>query len=70
MIGLDPAVGAVLASLIAAAAGIVTAVIATKAKRSNTAEHGQVIERLDKLNDKFDRHIEWHLQAMEWERDE
>ena len=65
MFALDPAVGAIWASAIAAASGIVAAVVASRAKHTNTAEHGQVIERLDKLNDKFDRHIEWHLSAWE-----
>ena len=68
MLTLDPAVGAIWASAIAAVAGIIAAVVASRAKHTNSAEHGQVIDRLDKLNDKFDRHIEWHLSAAsEWQ---
>jgi hypothetical protein len=60
--------GVVLAALVTAVGGIITALL-LKVKNENTKDHASVMEilrsvggKVEKIDSKLDAHIDWHLK--------
>lgn len=60
--------GVVLAALVTAVGGVITALL-LKVKNENTKDHASVMEilrsvggKVEKIDSKLDAHIDWHLK--------
>lgn len=68
---MDPALATIIVALITTIGGLIGLAIREfkSMKRANTEDHGQVMVRLEKVQDSVDRvgerlddHIDWHLK--------
>ena len=68
---MDPAIASIIVAVIGAVGGLVGVAIKEfrSMKESNSQDHGNVMKRLDgvqqsveKVADRLDEHIDWHLK--------